>query len=145
MSMGSNPMFPNIKYNDSFAYVINHLNIATSHKKLFIDVIYTKKNLFFLSVFKKNSIIQTYYVFSKNNNLFIRVYPFYFKNLSIMKSFKILSSPSRKFFISLKSLSVIKKRSGNAIYLLSTSKGVLSLDQALKLKIGGFLLGFCFF
>lgn len=144
MSMGSNPMFPTIKYNDSFSYVINHLNIATSHKKLSINIIYTKKNLYFLNVLKKNALLQNYYVFSINNKLFIKVFPFYFKNLSIMKSFKLVSSPSRKFYVSLKSLSILKNRMGGSIYLLSTPKGVLNIDQAIKLKVGGFLLGFCF-
>lgn len=144
MSMGSNPMFPIIKYNDSFTYVINHLNIATSHKKIYIDIIYTKKNLFFLSFLKKNSLLHNFHLLSKNGNVFLRLYPFYFKNLSIMKSFKIVSSPSRKFYVSLKSLLVIKKRIGSSIYLISTPKGILNIDQAINLKSGGFLLGFCF-
>lgn len=142
MSMGSNPMFPNILYNYSVSYVINQINIASSHKKLSIKLVYTKKTLNIIKILKKNNFIHNFLVLKDKNSWCIKAYPFYFKNLKIIKSFKLVTKPSRTFFISLRAIHLLSKRSGSAVYLISTSRGVMNHLEALEKKISGFLVGF---
>lgn len=142
MSMGSNPMFPIIFYNYATSYLINLINITSAHKKLVIEIPYTKKTITLLKIFKKNNFIQNYLIFKKKNKYFIKIYPFYFKNLKIIKTFRLVSKPSRTFYISLKAIKLLSKRSGSSIYLISTSKGILNHLEARNEGMAGFLLGF---
>jgi len=135
-------MFPTILYNYSTSYLINSINIATSHKNLTTTIFYTKKILNLLKVFKKNNFIVNYFIVKKNNLYFIKIYPFYFKNLKIMKTFKLVTKPSRTYYFSLKAIKLLTKRSGSSIYLISTSRGVFNQFEALNLKLSGFLLGY---
>ena len=142
MSMGSSPMFPTTLYNYSISYLINAVNIATSHKKLLIKIVYTKKILTFLKLLKKINLIHNYIILKEGKNFFVKICPFYFKNLKIVKTFRLLSKPSRAYYISLKAIRLLKKRTGAAVYLISTSKGILTHTTALKKNLSGFLLGF---
>jgi ribosomal protein S8 len=143
-STGPNPVFPNILYNYSTAYVINAININSAHKSLNFNIILTKKNLFLLKIFKKINFIRNFLIYKNNklNKLFIKIYPYYFKNLKIVKTFKLISTPSRTFYISLKALQFLSQRSGCSIYLLSTNKGILTHNEAINFKISGYLLGY---
>lgn len=56
---------------------------------------------------------------------------------------KIVSTPGNKIYISYKNLNQIHKRNKN-IFILATSKGILTSEEALVIKIGGELLGILF-
>lgn len=142
MSMGSSPMFPTIVYNYSWSYVLNAINWASAHKKFYVEIRYTRKSFLFLNVLKKVNYVGNFYVFRKNNLIRIRIVPSYFKSQPIATKLRILSSPAQSYPVSLRSLYLLKKRSGCAIYLLSTSRGVITLNEALKFKVSGHMLGY---
>lgn len=142
MSMGPNPMFPIIFYNYSVSYAINLINISSSHKELIFKIPYTRKLLVILQVFKKINFIRQYFLIKNNNNFLIKIFPYYFKDLKPIKTFKLISKPSRSYYISLKALRLLSKRTGSALFLLSTSKGILTHNEAINAKLSGFLLGF---
>ena len=140
--MGSNPMFPIILYSYSPSYFINLININTSRRNLFFYIQYTRKTLVLINFFKKINFFESYSIVKINDKFFFKVSPFYYKNLNLKKNFKLLSSSSRKYFISLKALTLLNKRSGTSLYILSTSKGIITHKTAIKKKLSGFLLGF---
>jgi ribosomal protein S8 len=76
------------------------------------------------------------------NKFYIKIYLYYYKNKIISNNFKILSTPSKSFFLSYKSLRLLSKRTSSSIFILSTDKGILSHKQALNQKLGGLVLGF---
>ena len=140
--MGSNPMFPIILYSYGPAYVINLININTSKKSLFFYIQYTRKTLFLINFLKHINFFESYLIVKNNNKFFFKVSPFYYKNLTIKKNFKLLSNSGRKYFVSLKALTLLNKRSGTSIYIISTSAGIFTHRSAIKKKLSGFILGF---
>jgi len=70
----------------------------------------------------------------------IRFSVFFYKNTPFFKNIKAVSTPSKKFFISKKGLSLLLKGSKSTIFILSTNKGLLTAEQALSLGVGGTLL-----
>ena len=126
----------------STAYVINLININRSKKSLFFNLIFSKRNLNFVKILKTFNFIYKYVFFKLNSLNFIRIYLYFYKNKKIGHNFKIISKPSKKFFISLKALILLNKKSGSTVFLISTTQGVISHHLAIKNKISGFLVGF---
>jgi ribosomal protein S8 len=118
--------------------------MANSHKNLTFKIIFSKKIMLILRFFKKINFISNFFLFKTTNKYYFKIYPFYFKNLKIIKKFYLVSKPSRLFFLSLKAAQLLLKKSGSSIYLLSTTKGILTLNEALKKKTSGFLIGYFF-
>jgi ribosomal protein S8 len=65
--------------------------------------------------------------------------PFY-RNTPFFKSIRLISTPSKKHQISLKSLSLLNKTLKASILILSTNKGIITHHDALKFKVGGLAL-----
>jgi ribosomal protein S8 len=135
-------VFPTILYYDSAAYTLDIINMNTARKTLFFYIKYTYKINILIKIFKKLTLIENYSLVKKNNILFFKIAPFYYKNFPSSKNFKLISSVTRSIFISLRGLFLLNKRSGNSLYLISTSNGILTHKEALKKKTSGFVLGF---
>jgi ribosomal protein S8 len=129
------------------SYVTNNIKINAALKKLTFDLPFTKKNFKILKFFKHIGLIRKFNLFlnSKNMKNFFKIYLFFFKNLTIYKNFKIISLPSRSFFISNSALSLLHKKSYNSIFIIETDKGLLTHLESLKMKKGGRVLGFISF
>ena len=140
--MGSNPMFPNILYSYSPAYVINLININTSKKKLSFYIQYTRKTSPLVNFLLRINFLESYVIVKIKNKLFFKVSPFYYKDSNLKKNFKLISNVGKKYFVSLRALTLLNKRSGTSIYVISTSRGILTHRAAIKKKLSGFLLGF---
>jgi ribosomal protein S8 len=129
-------------YTYNVSYVINLININKLKKNLHFNIFFTKKNLLFINFLKNFTFINKYYIIKIKNKFYIRIYLYYYKNKIISNNFKILSSPSKSFFLSYKSLRLISKRTSSSVFILSTDRGLLSHKQALNQKLGGLVLGF---
>lgn len=142
MTMGSSPVFPTIIYNFSLSYVINLININKAHKVLFFDLFFTKKTFIYIKLLHRLNYIFNYKLLKKNSTPFIRIYVYYWNNNPVGYQFKLISKPSHSFFVSLKSLTLLSKRTGSSIFLISSSQGLLTHYEAIQKKTGGLLLGF---
>lgn len=129
-------------YNYNLSYVLNLININKKKKTLYFFIVFTKKNYNIVKIFKKFSIIHDFKLIKKNNFNFIKINLFFYKNKIICSNFKIISRPAKTFTISYHSLKLLNKRTGSSVFLIYTSKGILSHLEAIELKIGGILLGF---
>lgn len=130
----------NIFYNYSYNYVINHLIFNIQKKNLKCELLHTKKILKLLSFFKKIGLIKNYFCFFKKMTYKIKVSLGYYKLVPIFKKIKLLSTPSRFFFISFNAAKLMHSRSLATFCVLSTPKGLLTLSEAVRLKTGGKLL-----
>ncbi len=141
--MGSSPAFPILPYN-SLAYLVNHINIATTRKKPKIKVLVTRKTLPLLKTLHKVGCISRYVYVSKYKNYLRLNYAFltipFFKQRPFFKSIRLVSTPSKNYNISLKALKVISHSLRSSIAILSTSYGVIDHTEALRLKTGGLLI-----
>lgn len=135
----------NINYSYTYSYLMNGINIHASRKTFRITLHYSRKALVLLKTLYRLGAVGNYF-FSKNfkNEKLLNIYPTYYKLLPLSKRFTMLSRPSHTLFISCKALKLLKKRTGSATYLLSTSIGLLTHQQAIRKKIGGALIGFLF-
>lgn len=127
----------NIIYNYALNYVLNHLQINSNKKNLKFDIFFTKKNIKFIRFLKYIGLIKNFYLFKNSNYVKIKIFISFYKRIPICKNIKLLSTPSRNFFISYKALLLLHNRSLTSVYLLSTSKGLITHMEALRLRTGG--------
>lgn len=127
-------------YNYFYNYVINHLHINSAKKSLKFEIVHSRKVFNLLCVFKKLGCLKSFFIFKNNKNLKIRIFIYFYKKSPIFKNFKLISTPSKSFCISLKALKLLHNRTQNSLYLLSTTKGIITHLEALRFKIGGQLL-----
>ena len=137
--MGSSPMFPNIFYNYSYNYLINHINLNTAKKSLHFEIRFTQKNLPLLRLLKNLGVICSYHII-KSNSLKIKINLHFFKKLPICKNIKLISTPSRHFFVSLQALNLLHNRTKDSLFILSTNLGLMTHAEAIRKKLGGKVL-----
>ena len=142
MSMGSNPVFPIMTKQYYFSYLSSILNINKSHKILSFKIIFNKNNFKTIKLLKKLNFIHKFTVVEYNKLIYLNVYLYFYKNINVGTSIKVISKPSKFFFISYKSLRLLNKRTGSSFLILSTPNGLLSHNEALKLRSTGLVLGF---
>ena len=145
MSMGSNPVFPNISNHYNLNIVSNLINIHKLRKSLTFKILYTRKNLIIIKIFKTLNLIYQYSLIKKNNIIYIQIYLNFFNSKKIGSNLKIISKPSKKVYISYQALRLLAKRTGRSIFLISTTKGIISHHTALQKKLSGILIGFVTF
>lgn len=129
-------------YNYNISYVINLININKLKKNLTFNIFFTKKNLYFVNFLKNFNFIHRYTLVKLKNRTYIRVHLYYYKNKIICNNFKLISRPSKSYFLSYKALRLISKKTGFSIFIISNDKGIVSHHHALKEKKGGMVLGF---
>lgn len=131
-------------YNYAYNYTINVLNINSAKKNMWCTLIFSKKVHDLLKIFQQNGIIRYYKIIFLNNKKFkIKVYLNYYKNFPLTKKIKLISRPSKTFFISVKALLIIKNRTHGSVFILSTTDGLINHTKALQYNKGGVLI--CFF
>lgn len=144
-SAGSSPAFPNIQYN-SFAYVINHLNIAATRKKPKIKILITRKTLTLINTLYRIGCVQRFLLATEHLKgrrvRFAYVSTPFYKQTPYFKSVRLVSTPSKRHTISLKSLRTVAASIRSSIIILSTPYGVVNHSEALRLRTGGLILCF---
>lgn len=94
-----------------------------------------------LKLLKYLNLIFNYYTVISANIKINRLVVVYFNNTIRKKQLiKALSSHSRYIYISVKKLHYLAKNNKKILFILNTSKGLMSHIEALKLNIGGQLL-----
>jgi ribosomal protein S8 len=115
-------------------------NLSLKNKKLYFLMPFSSKFFFYTSLFKKLGLIKTFFILKKNNIKFLKICFFFYKNLPILNYIKLISNSAKNYTISYNSLRLLSKRTKNSLFLLSTTTGVISHNEALKMKIGGRIL-----
>lgn len=129
------------KYSPTF--LLNQINLHAARKSCKLTTNYSKKLLKYLIIFKQIGLITSFVL--KQKNLIkknVDIYLFYYNLLPLCKHYKLMTRPSRKFYISFKGLRLLNKRTHSSVFLISTHRGLITHQQALKFKIGGMLIGF---
>jgi small subunit ribosomal protein S8 len=89
-----------------------------------------------LKVFKEKGYIEDYKIIEDGNKKFINVTLKYDENGdSVINEVKKISKPGRRVYKGYKEIKNFKNGFGTLV--VSTNKGVLSNDEAYKLKVGG--------
>ena len=141
MSVGSSPTFPSnmIPYEPN-AYVLNHVNIAISRKLLKIKIVYTRQTIRLLKILYRVGLVKNFSIIKLEQTLYIWLTPFFYKNVPFFKSAKLISTSSKKFYVSYRALKLLGRSVGSSIYILSTSRGLMTHLECLSYRTGGILL-----
>lgn len=97
----------------------------------------TKLTVDFLNILWDEGYILGYKVCNSNSNL-LKIFLKYKNENSIINSIKSISKPSRPIFYSL--FQLYKLDSKKNLIILSTSKGLMTIDECKQAQIGGKLL-----
>jgi len=126
------------------SYIQNHVHFALAQKNPQSKVIYTRKTIMIIQVLADIGCIHRYLIasnkLSKYNNYNIWLTIFLYNNTPFFKSFRLLSTPSRRYTISYKALRILSVSIGASTIILSTSFGLITHEDALERRIGGLLL-----
>ena len=141
---GFEPRVSNYLPYNPVAYLVNHVNIATTRKKPKIKLLISKRMLPLLKTLHKVGCVSRYvYVTKQSKNLSLRyvilTIPF-FKQRPFFKSIRLVSTPSKKYNVSLKALHLVSTSLRSSFAILSTPYGVIDHREAIKLKTGGLIL-----
>ena len=138
MSAGSNPAFPSMLY-DKNSYVINNLNLALSKKTLLSKLVLSKKTLNIIQVLYKSGLLKNYFITnSKVNYIYFSI--FFYKNTTFFKNVRLISTRTKKFYVSFKALLRLSRVMRSTVLILETNKGLITNTEALAYGVGGILL-----
>ncbi|WP_333023713.1 30S ribosomal protein S8 [Wolbachia endosymbiont of Pentidionis agamae] len=106
------------------------------HKKT--KVLFSKINLSILGILKEEGYIVDYSKESKGNVSCLIVKLKYYNNSPVVTNIARVSKPGQRYYC--KSKNVNKFYNGLGIFILSTSKGIMTDYSARELKVGGEVL-----
>jgi small subunit ribosomal protein S8 len=125
--------------NDLLADALTRIRNASLRKLDVTQLMHSKLVEAVMVVFQNKGYIESFNVIEDGNKKFIKVVLKYDKNgNSVITEVKKISKPGRRVY---KGSDEIKKfKNGYGTIVVSTSKGVLSNDEAHKEKVGGEVL-----
>ncbi|MDR2724257.1 MAG: 30S ribosomal protein S8 [Holosporaceae bacterium] len=103
-----------------------------------VDVPSSKVKACVLHVLEREGYINGFEELDKDNRKFLRVDLRYYEGKSVINMLDRVSKPSRRVYSKLKKISSVFN--GFGIYVLSTSKGIMSDAEARENNIGGEIL-----
>jgi ribosomal protein S8 len=86
-------------------------------------------------------LVFSYRIILISNKKFIQITLLHNRVYQHFDFFKLISKPSKSYFLSLHSIKLINKRLGASLLILSTSNGYLTHLQALEKGVGGEAVG----
>ena len=126
------------------SYVQNHIHFALAQKNPYSKIIYTKKIFTIVKMLSEIGCINKFLLISSNTNnpnkYNILLTILFYNNIPFFSSFRLLSTPTKKFTITHTALKTLSPSLGLSTIILSTSAGLITHKQALKKSIGGLLL-----
>lgn len=138
-SAGSSPAFPIIQYNQ-YAYVVNHFNILNSKRLKSKKIVKNKKTIKLVKSLYYNGVISNFTISKSNDRQYVIFNSPYYGNFTYFSSIRLVSTPSRAHYISIKALKLASKSIGTSLIFLETTKGVITHIEALKFNITGRIL-----
>ena len=124
---------------DPIADLLSRIRNAHKAKKDVVECLYSKMNVNILEVLKGEGYIRTYKVTPIREGVSgITVELKYYEGSPVIQKIDRISKPGRRSYASIQDLP--RPSNGLGIYVLSTSKGILSDSAARKLNAGGEIL-----
>lgn len=136
-STGSSPVFPTFYMRYDYVYFVNHLKLNTAKKKYFFEVRVTPQIYPLLQVFHELQIIRR---FTRLNGTQYRIFLAWKSHTSPYRMIKVYAHAKNPIVITWKALSVLTSRLGHSSLILRTSRGIITHQTALRLRLGGHLL-----
>ena len=117
-------MLPNL-----FSSISNNNNLFKSY----LIVPKQKQSIRIIDLLFQEGLVRRYKVLNNKIYIFLK----YKDNLPLIKKINLISSSKRRRFVKIKE---VQKLPFNKIYLISTSKGIVTHTEAQKINLGGELI-----
>ena len=132
-SLSLNNFFILMRY---FYRVLISISNGQNSKKAFVITRFNKATVSLLNILWEEGFIKGYSIKKKNIKIFLK-----YNNLNPTITFiKFISTPGVKLYISSQIVRQLKEKSG--LFLISTSKGLLTLKNCKKHNLGGIVFFF---
>lgn len=118
---------------NKYINTLNSIKVAYNNKLQYVRLPINLKLLVLLNLLVKINYVKTYTQSYNYLLVELHVYP----ATSGWHNAKIISKPSKKFYISHKQLFLYTKSNFNSVIFLHTTRGLITHSDALKHKIGG--------
>lgn len=119
--------------------LVGSLNYGTNSFKINVGIRLNSGNLNICKTLYRNGLISSYSVCKKVK--VIKVFLSYNYDKQAFSSITLISKPGRKISWSYKYLLKLwQSKFDRRIYILSTSKGYLTSQEAIRYKVGGFVI-----
>lgn len=127
----------NLKFCNKFMSIFL---LTAKQNKLWFDIILTKNILGMLLIFQQLGLVNAFFIFKKNKFLMIKVFIRYVNmELPLLSPFNFFFKPSHKLSITLTNLKKLNRVMGSTSLVISTSKGLKSHHDCLKLNLSGYI------
>ena len=128
---------------DPVADMITRIRNAIAVKKDWVDVPASRMKIQICQVLKDEGFIKDYEVIDDGKSGILRIHLKYFYpepgvKISVIRGLRRVSKPGRRVYAKVKDIKGVMR--GTGIYVLSTSKGVMSNNQAKRENVGGEVL-----
>jgi|YNPMSStandDraft_1061717.scaffolds.fasta_scaffold06507_4 small subunit ribosomal protein S8 len=121
---------------DPIADFLTRLRNGLLVRKRFVIVPYSKIKLAILKILKEKGLISGFAFRENNNKKIIVVYLRYDEEgMPFLENLKRISKPGRRIYFKAKDLKPLRK--GYAFRIVSTSRGIMTDEEARKRKLGG--------
>jgi ribosomal protein S8 len=127
-------------YYNSGSLVTNHINLALMKNSPKTEIVHTKKVMSYFNSIASTGVVNNFFLVNNKGLKRIRFSVFFYKNISFFHKVKHVSTPSKKFYITIKGLKTLTTSLKATTVILSTSKGLLTHREALRAKVGGIIL-----
>ncbi|MET0155997.1 MAG: 30S ribosomal protein S8 [Rickettsiales bacterium] len=125
-----------MSFSDPISDLICRINNAQSAKLRYADVPYSKIKKSILDVLSQEGYVSAIEEITQStSHKLIRVFLRYDRGKPVIKEFKRVSTPGRRFYSGISNLK--KYYGGLGVFILSTSKGVLADHVAKSQNVGG--------
>lgn len=115
--------------------LLSRLLLAYQNNRGYVNVPYTRYTLSILNILLRKGFIRSFYVLSSREFIVNLVY---YEGRQLFSSFKVVSKPSKRIFMSHSSIrSRCLKRK---LVIVSTNQGLLTSLECVALKLGGEIL-----
>lgn len=125
---------------DLIADVFTMIRNAYMAKKELVDVPASKTLKSILEILKKENYIENFKLIEDNKQGLVRIYLKYIAGKSAIQNLKKVSTPGVKVYLRRKEIPRVLR--GKGIAIISTSKGIITDQQARDINQGGEILAY---
>lgn len=120
----------------NYADIISKANNAILMRNAFIDLKFSRVVYNFIIFLFKNKFIKNFVYNEKQNNF--RIYFKYLKNKNVIQKISLISKKTKIITLTYYQLKKLNFKKG--CYILTTAKGLLTVEECILLNTGGIVL-----
>lgn len=147
-SIGSSPVFPITNNMESGVgvHLLSQLKINTAKRNFFFKISLGFKDLEMLRLLISKGVIRRFYKIHQTvqgRNLYM-VHPNYTQLGNSNLRLVLFTRNADHITVTLRALHLLNKATGSSSFIIKTDRGILTHQEALRLRVGGVLLCFVY-